>query len=126
MKIEPEEFLNQYKSALATQNWEEVSPLIHEDACVVFSSGTHKGKREVKQAIEKNFALIKNETFSISNVHWVQKTDSFAVLLFNFHWSGLINENPAKGTGRGSSIIVKEKGKWQLLIEHLGPDVSTK
>ncbi len=117
--MRPEEFLNQYKSALATQKWEEVAPLIHENACVIFSSGTHKGKREVKQAFERNFASIKDETFTISNVHWINKSDAFAAYLFNFHWSGIMDGKSALGSGRGSSVIVCENGKWLLLVEHL-------
>ncbi|MDP6570730.1 MAG: nuclear transport factor 2 family protein [Candidatus Marinimicrobia bacterium] len=81
----PEKFLTHYKSVLACQDWNKVSSLIHEDVCVVFSIGTHKGKAEVRKAFEKNFSLIKGEIFSISNVHWIQKKNDYAAFLFNFH-----------------------------------------
>lgn len=118
----PEDFIRAYEQALATQDWNRVGPLVHSHACVTFSNGAvHKGKSEVKAAFEKNFSLINDEEYSITNVHWVMKSDAAAVYLFDFHWSGIINEKPARGSGRGTSVLVKENDRWLLLVEHLGP-----
>ena len=123
--MSPEEFIRTYENALATQNWANVDPLIHDDACVTFSNGTvHKGKAEVRSAFEKNFSLIKGEEYSIDNFHWVTKGSDMAVYLFDFRWSGVINERQASGSGRGTSVLIKEGDKWQLLAEHLGPKAS--
>ena len=120
-----EEFIRAYEQALATQDWINVEPLVHENACVTFSNGTvHKGKSAVRKAFEGNFSIIKDETYSISNVHWVIKDTETAVYLFEFNWSGLINDQPASGSGRGTSVLIKESDKWQLLVEHLGPKAS--
>jgi len=119
----PEEFITSYQSALATQSWQVVSPLIHEDACVTFSNGlVFTGKAEVQLAFERNFALIQDEQYSISDLYWVKKADNFAVCLYAFHWSGLINGEPARGSGRGTCVLVKQQEKWSLLTEHLGPN----
>jgi hypothetical protein len=40
-----------YKDALATQRWDEVAPLIHEDACFIFSEGTYLGKAAIEPAV---------------------------------------------------------------------------
>jgi ketosteroid isomerase-like protein len=121
----PEEFIRAYENALASQNWRQVEPLVHDEACVTFSNGTvHKGKSAVKKAFEHNFSLIRDETYSMSNIHWVLKSDMTAVYLFEFNWSGLINGKPAQGKGRGTSVLIKEAGTWQLLVEHLGPKAS--
>ena len=120
-----EEFIRAYEQALATQDWINVEPLVHNDACVTFSNGTvHKGKLAVKKAFENNFSLIKDEEYSITNVHWVTKSSDMAVYLFDFSWSGMINDRQASGSGRGTSVLVKEQDKWQLLVEHLGPKAS--
>lgn len=120
--MNPEDFIRAYEQALGTQDWIEVEPLVHRDACVTFSSGVvHKGVTQVKAAFEKNFSSIKDEKYSISNVHWVMKNDATAVYLFDFHWSGMINGKPASGAGRGTSVIVRDGSKWKLLVEHLGP-----
>ena len=120
--MDPEEFIRAYQQALASQDWTNVDPLVHENASVTFSNGTvHKGKSEVRRAFEKNFSLIKDEEYSIANVHWVTKSSEMAVYLFDFSWSGLINERQASGSGRGTSVLIKESDRWQLLVEHLGP-----
>jgi len=121
----PEDFIHAYETALASQDWAQVDPLVHTDACVTFSNGTvHKGKSAVQAAFEKNFSLIKDEKYSISNVHWVLKNNETAVYLFEFQWSGVIGGKPAQGAGRGTSVLINTDGKWQLLIEHLGPKSS--
>lgn len=120
--MNPEEFVRAYEKALGTQNWTTVEPLVHEDASVTFSNGlVHKGKIEVRKAFEKNFSLIKDESYFITNIHWVMKNADTAVYLFDFNWSGMINDKPASGAGRGTSVLIKENGNWQLLVEHLGP-----
>ena len=118
----PEEFIKNYEQALSTQDWSRVQPLMHEDVCVTFSNGAvHKGMIEVRKAFEKNFSLIKDESYFITNVHWVMKNNQIAVYLFDFNWNGMINDKPASGSGRGSAVIVNENDKWKLLLEHLGP-----
>lgn len=120
--MNPEEFIRAYEHALATQDWRNVDPLVHDNACVTFSNGTvHRGKLEVRKAFEKNFSLIKDEKYSISNVHWVIKGPETAIYLFDFNWNGIINDQPASGSGRGTSVLIKENDNWQLLVEHLGP-----
>ena len=123
--MEPEEFIRDYECALAAQDWRQVEPLVHSDACVTFSNGTvHKGKPQVQKAFEANFSSIKDEQYSISNVQWVVKSRETAVYLFEFNWSGIINERPASGSGRGTSVLIKEADRWLLLVEHLGPRTS--
>jgi ketosteroid isomerase-like protein len=120
--MSPEEFLRSYEAALATQSWPAVSALFHEDACVTFSNGlVFTGKQQVQGAFERNFALIEEEQYSISDLHWVKRTDSFAVCIYSYHWSGLIRGEPARGSGRGTCILTNQHGTWLLLAEHLGP-----
>ena len=120
----PDEFLKSYESALATQSWQVVAPLIHAEACVTFSNGlVFIGKTEVQRAFERNFALIQEEHYSITDLYWVKKAESFAVCLYTFHWSGLINNELARGSGRGTCVLVNQQGTWLLLTEHLGPTV---
>lgn len=119
--MNPEDFIQDYETALATQDWERVAPLMHEDVCVTFSTGSvHKGKSEVGKAFRGNFTVIENESYSITNIHWVSKNNAFAVYLFDFKWKGYISGKPAGGSGRGTAVLINDGGRWQLLVEHLG------
>lgn len=118
--MKPEDFITQYEIALRTQDWKNVSPLIHDDACVTFSSGAlHKGKSAIQTAFEYNFSIIKSEHYSIENVHWLKKGESTAVYLFEFFWKGIINGNLVEGNGIGTSVLVCENEHWLLLTENL-------
>ena len=120
--LEPDDFIRSYEAALATQDWSQVEPLIHEEACVTFSNGTlHKGKEAVRAAFEGNFRAIKNEHYRISNVHWVLRAPRVAAYLFEFHWTGVIRGEPASGDGRGSCLLAREGSRWQMLMEQLSP-----
>jgi|SRR5262245_15432787 len=120
--MEPDQFVRDYEAALATHDWSRVDRLIHEDACVTFSTGTvHMGKEAVRRAFEDNFRSIMEEHYEISNVHWVRRDPRIAVYLFDFTWTGVVRGKAARGDGRGTCVIVKDGSQWQLLVEHLGP-----
>ena len=117
----PTEFIKTYESALATQDWKIIEPLISDKASVTFSNGTvHVGKNKVQAAFENNFAKIKSEKYAIENVQWIIKKEKYAVYLFEFNWTGIINGKLISGSGIGTSVIIKEDEKWKLLTEHLG------
>jgi ketosteroid isomerase-like protein len=120
--MSPEYFIDGYEKALATQDWQNVAPYIHADACVTFSNGDFfQGKVEVQKAYERNFKLIHDEKYSIFDLHWIRKTEQYAVCSFAFQWQGFIKGEPAHGEGRGTTTIVWENGRWYLLAEQLGP-----
>jgi len=118
----PMNLLKQYEAALASQDWQKVAPLMHPDICVTFSNGTFKGIDEVQAVFERNFNLIKDEEYGIDNIHWAHMSESHAVCLYHFHWSGFIDGDSCSGGGRGTSVLIKAGGKWQIITEHLGPN----
>ena len=75
----------------------------------------------MRRAFEGNFERIRDETYTISDIHQAREAPNFAVHTFAFEWSGLLEGKRAAGGGRGTSVLVKEGGKWLLLAEHLGP-----
>jgi ketosteroid isomerase-like protein len=116
------DLLRAYESALATQDWKQVEPLIHADACVTFSDGRHfRGRDAVREAFERNFSLIEDERYEIRDVHWIARDSSHAACTYEYHWSGLIGGKPARGAGRGTSVLTNDDGTWLVLAEHLGP-----
>jgi len=119
--MSPEEFILSYQKALASQDWNIVEPLITNQGTVTFSNGTvHKGIDAVKAAFEKNFSLIKSEKYIMKNIVWLKREIDFAVYIFEYSWSGIMNGELISGSGLGTSTIIKEGEVWKLLIEHLG------
>jgi ketosteroid isomerase-like protein len=114
-----------YKDALATRRWETVAPLIHEDACFIFSEGTYFGKAAIEAAIRATFDLIVSEHYAINDVVWIYVHDNSATCTYGFEWSGLIEGQPASGTGRGTTVVVRTGDRWQIIHEHLGPSATS-
>lgn len=115
------DFIYAYEKALASQQWLAVEPLVHEYACVTFSSGTlHIGTSAIRNAYEANFSAIDDEEYRIANVRWVRRDEDVAVYVFEFSWSGRISGQSAGGAGRGTAVVLRTGSVWQLLAEHLG------
>lgn len=117
----PAEFMVQYEKALGTQSWALVEPLMDEAVSVTFSTGTFQGKEAVKQVFEHNFSVLESEDYRMSDLSWVHEGADHAVCQFVFSWKGIIRGEPAAGSGRGTSVLIKRAGDWKLLTEHLGP-----
>ena len=119
--MKPEEFIRAYETALAKQNWKNIEPLISESVSVTFSDGTvHLGKSNVQNAFENNFRKIKSEKYVMDNIRCLLREVNFAVYLFDFHWTGIVNGTSVSGNGVGTSVLIKEDSSWKLLTEHLG------
>ncbi len=120
VSMTPEDFIDAYKAALATQQWANVAPLIHSDATVIFSNGeVLQGISAIRVAYERNFALIKNEAYQMTNLHWQEKNETTATYTFDFSWRGTINGEPASGAGKGTATLLCEAGQWKLMNERL-------
>jgi ketosteroid isomerase-like protein len=118
----PEGFLSRYEAASASQDWNRVAPLVHDDVSVTFSDGSvYIGIKEVQKAFERNFSMIKGDTYSMSDVHWIKRDGDIVVYKFAFQWSGYINGQLASGQGRGTGVLIDHDGTWKLLVEHLAP-----
>lgn len=109
-----------YEAALRSQRWERVAPLMHDEACITFSTGAvHRGKAAVQRAFEANFAAIENEDYRISELVWRERGEDRATYTFRFAWSGRIAGQPAAGAGTGSITLVLTPMGWKLLAETL-------
>jgi uncharacterized protein (TIGR02246 family) len=118
----PGDLMRDYEAALATQDWEQVEPVMHPDVCVTFSNGKHfRGRDEVQRAFTENFALIQDEHYEISDIHWVADDSCHAACTYTYRWSGQIGGKPASGAGRGTCLLKNEGDRWLVLAEHLGP-----
>lgn len=109
-----------YEAALRSQRWERVAPLMHDEACVTFSTGAvHRSKAALQRAFEANFAAIENEDYRISELVWRERNEDRASYTFRFVWSGRIAGQPASGSGLGTITLIRCDDGWLLLAETL-------
>jgi SnoaL-like domain len=53
------------------------------------------------------------------DLEWVVVTDVVAVCRYRFRWSGVVEGVAKSGRGRGTNVVVRRNGRWQMLHEHL-------
>jgi ketosteroid isomerase-like protein len=113
------QFLKEYENQTNTHVFENLRPLIAEDAVFWFPDGSYKGIYEIQKAFEATFSRIQDEDYHINNLEWLAIGPVLAVCVYNFHWTGVVNGKKAEGRGRGTNIVVRRNNTWQMLHEHL-------
>ena len=118
--MSPTDFMRRYEAATNTHDIEALLELIADDAIYLFSDRTsHIGKSGIREAIQRNFDVIEDETYSIKNLRWLATSEDVAACAYEFSWSGRIGGKSAEGGGRGTTVIRCVDGQWKIAHEHL-------
>ena len=117
--IELDAFVRRYERATNRHDFDQLAPLIADDATYWFTDGSHGGIEAIRAAIERTFAVILDEVYELKDLEWVAVTDEMAVCRYRFFWSGTVDGRSESGHGRGTNVLVKSDGDWKVLHEHL-------
>lgn len=115
----PVDFLRLYEQETNTHRFERLAPLIADNAVYWFSDGSFHGKAAIKAAIEKTWQTIQDEDYTLENIQWLVNTENVAVCIYQFRWQGKVEGQIRQGAGRGTSVLEKFNGNWQVVHEHL-------
>jgi ketosteroid isomerase-like protein len=112
-------FVYHYEQATNRHDFDLLVPLIADDATYWFTEGSYHGIDAIRAAVERTFATILDEVYTIEGLEWVAVTADLAVCRYRFRWTGVVDAKPASGHGRGTNVVTKRNGAWQMLHEHL-------
>jgi ADP-ribose pyrophosphatase YjhB (NUDIX family) len=112
-------FVTEYERAANSHDVGRVLPLIGEDATYWFTDGCYRGRQEIADALARTFATIQDEVYEIRELEWVTLTGEVAACRYLFRWRGVVDGRPRSGRGRGTNVLVKRDGGWQVQHEHL-------
>jgi ketosteroid isomerase-like protein len=116
----PDDFMEAYESTANSHDLEATLALIDEEAVFLFSDeSVHVGKSAIARALQRNFDLIQDETYSIADLTWLVETEEVAVCVYDFSWTGIIHGKPASGSGRGTTVLQRFGRSWKVIHEHL-------
>ena len=113
------EFVTEYERAANSHDVGRVLPLIADDATFWFTDGSYRGREEIADALARAFATIQDEVYEIKELEWVTLTAEVAACRYRFCWRGMVDGQPGSGRGRGTNVLVKRDGAWQIEHEHL-------
>lgn len=112
-------FMRQYEQATNRHDFNQLTPLIADDATYWFTDGSYHGIDAIKAAVERTFTTILDEVYKIDQLEWIAVAENLGVCRYHFRWTGVIHGTPASGNGRGTNLVVKRNGNWKMLHEHL-------
>lgn len=112
-------FLKAYEAATNSHDFANIRPLITADATYWFSDGTFEGLESIRQAFTKTWETIQEEVYTIRDVEWPLVAAESAVVTYHFLWHGFVNDISRSGSGRGTNLILRSGGTWQIKHEHL-------
>lgn len=119
MTKELSNFMQAYEQANNSHIWANVEPMIAENATYWFTDGSYAGIDEIRQAVEATFEKLQDEVYKISDLKWPIATEGVAVCTYHFSWQATIDGVKQSGSGRGTNILEKHNGSWQIVHEHL-------
>jgi len=111
--------MRRYEQATNRHDFDQVAPLIADDATYWFTEGSYRGIDAIRAAIERTFATILDEVYEVGDLEWVAVANDLAVCRYTFSWRGVIDGRPASGQGRGTNVVVRRDGTWIMQHEHL-------
>jgi ketosteroid isomerase-like protein len=112
-------FLAHYEATTNSHNFDEVAPLIAENAVYWFGDGSHIGHAAIRAAFEAAWTVVAEEVYRISDVHWLAAGDGTAACIYRYSWTGLVNGVARSGHGRGTNVLANAGGVWRIVHEHL-------
>jgi uncharacterized protein (TIGR02246 family) len=112
-------FLRRYEAASNSHDFDQVAPLIADDAVYWFSNGTHLGIAAIRAAFESTWATIADEDYRITAVRWLVTSDDAAACTYSYSWSGMIDGQRRSGGGRGTNVLTRTDTSWCIVHEHL-------
>lgn len=115
----PTAFIRAYEQATNSHDIAQLTPLIASDAVYWFTDGSHRGRDAVLAAISQTFATIRDEVYQINELELIATDSNQAVCRYHFAWTGIVDGQPRSGSGRGTNVLIKNDGAWQMLHEHL-------
>lgn len=115
----PEAVMAAYAELINRHDFELLIPLIDPGASFWFSSGTYQGHVAVREAFERTWQRLANETYWLEDLIWIAKGVETASCTYRFHWRATIDGETAEDKGRGTTVLAKGESGWRIVHEHL-------
>lgn len=116
------QFLNRFEELAEKEDFRLIQNMIHERAFFRFNDGDFVGRPAVQAAYEKTWqggANIKKELFYLSDIVVLSTDHASATATYTYNWEGALDGKPFRIQGRGTRVLVKEQGRFQIIHEHL-------
>ena len=108
-----------FTAALLERNIEAALDLLADDALLFFGNGVIVRKAGFAATMTSAWNVIENYAYATSGLDWLIESETAAVAVYGFHWSGLARGQAVGGSGRATRAFVDRGAGWLLAHEHL-------
>lgn len=119
VKYELKTFMQAYEKAANSRDFDNVAPLIADNAVFIFTNGTFKGKLAIHKAFKDTWNKIQKETYSVSNIKWLKNGYRNAICEYSFKSDGIVDGKRQVYEGRCKNQLKRIDGNWRIIHEHL-------
>ena len=117
--MQPEDILKQYEHNINSHDFDQLVPLISENAIFWFNDGSHVGIDAVRKAFENTWKSFPVDAYWLEDIAWVAAGETAASCTYSFRWKAVIHGRETTGGGRGTTVFQKENNSWKITHEHL-------
>ena len=116
----PQDCLAAFVAALNRKDLAAALALLTDDVVFFYSNGSALwGKTAIAEAIAANWKSIDRDNYTTHDPIWLAQSESAAVVVYSFSWSGQSGGKEIGGRGRGTSGLRREADGWRIAHEHL-------
>lgn len=117
--MHPADTLKEYGDKINLHDFDQLIPLICDDAVFWFNDGPFVGTDEIRAAFVRTWRNFPLETYWLEDVQWIAVGAEAACCIYAFHWKVVVNGKAVVGGGRGTNAFRQEQGGWKIAHEHL-------
>ena len=115
----PEAAFEAYIRQTNSHDFDNVAPLVDDQAIYWFRQDDHRGLDAVRGSFDATWAVVSDEVYSVHDVQWLTRGDEGAAVVYGYCWQGLVDGHPRSGGGRGTNVLRRADGRWKIVHEHL-------
>lgn len=111
--------MSAFAAALVSRDIDVALSLLADDAVLFYSNGTVLQKADFASVMPAAWKVVENYRYATTNVTWLVDTDTTAVVIYGFQWSGVARDQQVSGSGRATRVFHNRGSGWLLAHEHL-------
>ena len=116
------DFLIRFEEIAARKDFDALQHLVHERAFFRFNDGDFIGREAIRAAFEKTWessSSVENEKYYLTDIQVLSTDRHSASATYTYNWEGTYEDQTFAIKGRGTRVLVRSGGEFQIIHEHL-------
>lgn len=111
--------MSDFTAALLRRDIDAALGLLSDDAMLFFGNGSVLRKPDFAAVMLAAWKAVQDYRYSTSHLSWTLETDTAAVAVYAFEWSGIARGQQVGSSGRATRVFENGEAGWRLNHEHL-------